>query len=192
MGAKQENLIGLKFNHLTVLSLAVHNEYKNYRKRYWECLCDCGNVSIVATAALTTNKTKSCGCIKAISNAINSRTSRYKLAKPNAGYFHIYKSYENNAIKRNKLFQFEFEDFIELLKGNCYYCGIEPSNVYSKNYYNVTYNGVDRIDNIKGYTKENSVSFCKMCNISKNNNTEEEFTKWIKRTYENLEKLKRL
>jgi hypothetical protein len=31
-----------------------------------------------------------------------------------------------------------------------------------------------------------------MCNISKNNNTEEEFTKWIKRTYENLEKLKRL
>lgn len=190
MGAKQENLIGLKFNHLTVLS-PTHNN-KKYKKRYWECLCDCGKKTIVPTGQLTSEKTKSCGCIKAISNAINSRTSRHKMAKPNAGYFHIYKSYENNAIKRNKLFEFEFEDFIELLKGNCYYCGVEPSNVYSKNYYNVTYNGVDRIDNVKGYTKENSVSCCKMCNISKNNNTEEEFTKWIKRTYENLEKLKRL
>jgi hypothetical protein len=192
MGAKQENLIGLKFNHLTVLSISKHNEDKKYRKRYWQCVCDCGTETIVATAQLTTNKTKSCGCIKAISNAINSRTSRHKMAKPDAGYFHIYQSYQSGANKRNKTFDFEFKDFIELLKGNCYYCGVEPSNVYSKNYYNVTYNGVDRIDNEKGYIKENSVSCCKMCNISKNNNTEEDFIKWIQKTYKNLEKLKRL
>lgn len=192
MGAKQKNLIGLKFNHLTVLSLVVHNEYKNYKKRYWECLCDCGNTSIVATGQLTTNKTKSCGCIKAISNASNSINSRYKIVKKDAGYNYIYSHYRAGALRVNRVFEFNNEEFIKLLKGNCYYCGIKPSTLYSKSFYSIFYNGVDRVDNKKGYTKENSVSCCKMCNISKNNNTEEDFIKWIQKTYKNLEKLKRL
>lgn len=30
----------------------------------WECLCDCGNKTNVSTSALTTGKTKSCGCLR--------------------------------------------------------------------------------------------------------------------------------
>lgn len=190
MGAKQKNLQGLKFNNLTVLFLVDHNEDKKYRKRYWKCICECGKETVVATAQLTTGKTKSCGCIKSVSNASNSRKSRFKIIKPNAGYYHIYRAYKNGAKKRDREFDLDVDSFISLLKGDCYYCGIHPENVYSKNYYDVTYNGVDRIDNEKGYTNENSVSCCKMCNISKNNNTKEYFINWIERAYINIQKLK--
>jgi hypothetical protein len=133
------------------------------------------------TGALTCNKKKSCGCLTPTKSAENSRKSRYKLANKNAGYNSIYASYKANAIKRNIEFNVDSIDFIKLLKSNCFYCGIKPSNTFNKRYYNIKYNGVDRRDNDSGYTITNSVSCCKMCNISKNNNTEEQFLLWIKR-----------
>jgi hypothetical protein len=45
-------------------------------------------------------------------------------------------------------------------------------------------NGIDRIDSKKGYTKENSASCCKYCNIAKHTMMEDEFFKWVKRVYE--------
>jgi hypothetical protein len=190
MGAKQNDLTGLKFNKLTVLNLINHNEEKTYKKRYWLCLCDCGNKTKVSTSQIVSQKTTSCGCNRAISNVINSANSRYKIAKKDAGYNSIFNSYKANANLRNKSFEIQLIDFIELLKGNCFYCDSEPKNVYYKSYYNITYNGVDRRDNNLGYTFENSVSCCKMCNIAKNNNTESDFKKWIEKVYNNLEKLK--
>lgn len=70
------------------------------------------------------------------------------------------------------------------MKANCHYCGIEPSNTYMKSYYNVNYNGIDRVDNSIGYEMNNVVACCKMCNIAKNNNTEQEFLQWVKRLSE--------
>jgi len=190
MGAKQNDLTGLKFNKLTILNLINHNEDKTYKKRYWLCLCDCGKETKISTSQIVSGKTKSCGCNRAISNVINSANSRYKLAKKDAGYNSIFSSYKAGAIKRNKSFEIELIDFIKLLKGNCFYCDSEPKNIYFKSYYNITYNGVDRRNNDLGYTFENSVSCCKMCNIAKNNNTEKYFKDWIERVYNNLEKLK--
>ena len=190
MGARQNDLTGLKFNKLNVLSLVNHNEEKKYKKRYWLCLCDCGKETIVSTSQIVSEKTKSCGCNRAISNVINSANSRHKIAKKGTGYTSIFNSYKANAKLRNKSFEIDLIDFIELLKGNCFYCNSEPKNVYFKSYYNITYNGVDRRNNDLGYTLENSVSCCKMCNIAKNNNTESNFKEWIERVYNNLEKLK--
>jgi hypothetical protein len=67
------------------------------------------------------------------------------------------------------------------MKSNCNYCGIEPSNLFWKSYYNVNYNGIDRVDNLIGYEKHNLVSCCKTCNIAKNNNSEKDFLEWVKR-----------
>ena len=58
------SLIGQKFGKLSVIKKA--NIVKNNRNQYWECLCDCGNISIVSTGDLHSNKVKSCGCIKSI------------------------------------------------------------------------------------------------------------------------------
>ena len=32
-------------------------------KRMWECICDCGSISVVSTNQLTSGHTKSCGCL---------------------------------------------------------------------------------------------------------------------------------
>ena len=56
------NLTGKKFNRLTVLGRAKNR--KGSRVVYWECLCDCGNKTIVASYELRNNKTKSCGCLR--------------------------------------------------------------------------------------------------------------------------------
>lgn len=48
------------------------------------------------------------------------------------------------------------------------------------------YNGIDRIDNSKGYTKENSITACKQCNISKSTYSQQDFINWINNCYNNL------
>lgn len=54
------NLIGQKFNYLTV----INGPIKKGRKIYWECQCDCGNFKIARSDQLKNGQTKSCGCYK--------------------------------------------------------------------------------------------------------------------------------
>lgn len=54
------NLIGEKFNKLTVISKAPA---RTKGKCYWNCKCDCGNFKVVKTSDLIRGKTKSCGCL---------------------------------------------------------------------------------------------------------------------------------
>jgi hypothetical protein len=58
--SKTKELIGLKFERLTVLCLSVRNANG---KQQWECVCDCGNKKIISEYRLITGVTKSCGCI---------------------------------------------------------------------------------------------------------------------------------
>jgi len=58
---KQLNLVGKKFNKLTVLKYSHNNKH---RVSYWKCKCDCGKYSIVRGSNLKSGKTKSCGCLK--------------------------------------------------------------------------------------------------------------------------------
>lgn len=55
----EENLIGLKYNQLTVID-------KSNRKYHWKCLCECGGYREIYTGHLKSNKIKNCGCDKVI------------------------------------------------------------------------------------------------------------------------------
>ena len=55
-----QNLIGQKFNFLTVIAGPIR---KN-KKIYWKCKCDCGNIKQVRSDQLKSGTTKSCGCYK--------------------------------------------------------------------------------------------------------------------------------
>jgi hypothetical protein len=55
----------------------------------------------------------------------------------------------------------------------CDYCGSLPD----------PYNGIDRVDNTRGYELDNVVPCCMDCNFSKYTRTREEFLNWIKRVY---------
>lgn len=56
-----------------------------------------------------------------------------------------------------------------LYKSSCYYCGIEPKQTFrsQSNGEPFIYNGIDRVDNTKGYTTDNVVPCCKPCNLVK-------------------------
>lgn len=60
--ARRENLVGKKFNMLTVLEKAEDHIYPSgaHRPRY-KCLCDCGREVIVLANALKNGSCKSCG-----------------------------------------------------------------------------------------------------------------------------------
>ena len=70
----------------------------------------------------------------------------------------------------------------------CVSCGRFPLNVittrnkvYNESY---NYNGVDRRNNLLGYTKENCVTCCEICNRAKKDLPLEEFFAWIHRLIE--------
>lgn len=54
------DLVGQRFGKLEVISYA----YTNGGRAFWNCVCDCGNTSIVCTASLRSGNTTSCGCRK--------------------------------------------------------------------------------------------------------------------------------
>jgi len=70
----RHNLLGMKFNKLTVLEL--HSVDDNYIVR-WLCRCDCGNTTVVQTSQLKSGKTKSCGCIKGRARVKNLTGKRF-------------------------------------------------------------------------------------------------------------------
>lgn len=66
--AKLVNLIGQKFNRLTVIDRAPNRG----TKAVWVCKCDCGNITNVDTYHLTHGKVVSCGCYKSEQAAARS------------------------------------------------------------------------------------------------------------------------
>ena len=52
---EKENLIGRQFGKLTVIKPVLRSS--------WVCRCDCGNYITVCTAYLTSEHTRSCGCL---------------------------------------------------------------------------------------------------------------------------------
>lgn len=54
------DLTGQRFGKLTVINRNIDKT----DKVYWNCKCDCGNITIVDSRYLRTGHTKSCGCLK--------------------------------------------------------------------------------------------------------------------------------
>lgn len=59
--SKTINLTGQKFNHLLVLKVS---EKKSKSGAMWECVCDCGKRTHVASFKLRSGAIKSCGCYR--------------------------------------------------------------------------------------------------------------------------------
>lgn len=104
------------------------------------------------------------------------------------GHFrNILSRYKSQAKVRKLEWDLSIDLARELMKSDCAYCGQPPVQLDKTNRkYNglFPYNGIDRVDNSKGYTEENCVPCCRKCNIAKNNYSVEEFLMWIKRVYE--------
>lgn len=91
------------------------------------------------------------------------------------GSFSIYKG---NAVSKDREWQLSLEQFERLVQSPCVYC----NEIDSKGF-----NGIDRIDNMLGYTKENCDPCCSMCNYMKQDYSKEEFLRKISLIYNKFE-----
>lgn len=104
---------------------------------------------------------------------------------------YLYKTNERNAIGRKRTFNLSFEEFNSLIAKNCYYCN-EPPKIASdktiitrgdRNQLPIYYNGIDRLNPEIGYSVENCVACCSICNYMKHVQQEHAFLSQIEKIY---------
>jgi len=98
----------------------------------------------------------------------------------------ILRSYISGAKRRGHAWELSEGDFDKLTSADCFYCGEPPGRTIrvGKNNGDFTYNGIDRVDNLEGYTSGNVVTCCWKCNNAKKDMTYPEFADWITRLAE--------
>lgn len=171
---------GDKFNYVTVV------EYVD-KKTGYELICDCGNTTFARGWDLTSGKRKSCGCKSGELQAKRQFRDDFMAVK-NV----LYKNYKAAARRRNYSFDLTKEQYNDMITSKCHYCGCEPNMTYHYqsdyiDYSQFKYNGVDRVDNTIGYTTDNSVPCCKICNNAKSTLPMEDWLDWLKRIYQHLQ-----
>jgi len=101
----------------------------------------------------------------------------------------LYMKYKEGAKQRNLNFTLPIKQFEDLVLNECYYCGAKPKKDISKTVphplVNFKYNGIDRKNNSKGYTEDNTVTACWDCNKIKGSRDIESFLSRIRKIYKN-------
>ena len=91
----------------------------------------------------------------------------------------MYCEYRNNAKRRGIPFELTIDEFEEITKLPCHYCGGHSSDYNKKS----RGNGIDRKESDVGYEANNVVPCCSRCNFVKNQMPYHEFIDYIKRLY---------
>jgi hypothetical protein len=140
------DLAGKVFGRLTVIKRSLKKRSEKETHVYWVCECECGNVLDVRGSRLKSGRTKSCGCLRhdtrpALTHGMTGTKThmvwdamRQRCNNPN--HF-AYERYGGRGIIVCQEWSDSFERFIEDM-------GLAPEGMT-----------LDRIDNSKGYFKEN-------------------------------------
>lgn len=151
MGNKFIDLTGQRFGRLTVISRAKNDVCGN---TMWNCWCDCGKPAVVLAGQLRRGHSKSCGCLnKELAHERNKKHGMYNSrlyriwhsmrSRCNNSNVPSYKYYGARNIKVCDEWldeKYGFETFFKWAIGNGYSDNLS----------------IDRIDNDKGYSPENS------------------------------------
>ncbi len=184
MGRAVIDLTGQRFGRLVVECRDGHKG----KRIQWRCRCDCGAPKGAIRDHLISGRVKSCGCLR---SEVSRRSTTKLLAEgrmpkpfqyddPEQPVNKVISNYELNAKSRGLGFLLTDSECRELFASPCFYCGAEKSNKGRKGY---RYNGIDRLDNLRGYVAGNVVASCKLCNRAKGTTSEEGFKEWIVRVY---------
>jgi hypothetical protein len=169
------DLTGEVFGRLKILGLDHIG-----RRTFWKCLCECGKIKIINGGSLKNGTSTSCGCLQK-EIAKNLKIKDFGDATKNS----LYVTYLGSARKRDLNFSIDRNLFFNLVQLNCAYCGDAPKNKIKNQYGNgdYTYNGLDRIDNSKGYIEDNVVPCCRDCNNMKKTMGQQEFLDHIEKIH---------
>lgn len=177
-GYRYKDETGNRYGKLTVLSFVRTNKLTSF----WKCLCDCGKSIITRGNTLRSGQVKSCGkCNIFVVNEESVFKRRWR-------------SIKSGARKRKLIVEITYEDFKEMAKLPCYYCRTEPTKSWIKSravdadgntivaYADL--HGLDRLDSTIGYTIENVVTCCLICNRMKSDLSVEQFYRKVSEIYE--------
>lgn len=164
------NMIGAKFGKWIVEAELAESIYKSGDKSYL-IRCSCGDTSVATGASLRKGGTKGCRVCADKDHGLSMKGIE-KLGKGISALKAKLHSYKYMAKYRGYEWNLPDNIFFDLVTQDCYYCGNPPIEVIYKKYITpVRYNGVDRLDNSKGYSKGNCVTCCKVCNRMKMNHS---------------------
>jgi len=172
-GRNIKDLTGQKFGRLLVIK-----KVKNIQGRgeaNWLCKCDCGKMAEVIGASLRHGLTKSCDCLR--------REKIYRGYKLLSGtYWH---RIQKGAKKRNLKIDITLKDAwakFEEQQGRCALSGVPIGLVtdYTRKHKEHTAS-LDRIDNKKGYIKDNIQWVHRKINYMKNKYLQDEFIEWCRK-----------
>jgi len=166
---KRQDLTGQTFGKWTVLKYS----HSNLHGTYWTCRCQCGRERTVQAGHLKYGKTKGC-------RFCSSLTRLHPGQGTTNWIFYIYK---RSAARRKYTWALSKEFFLSLIGQPCHYCGAPPMRTYRSGACSTpkTYNGIDRKINFEGYTEDNCVTCCFICNRAKRDLTYEEFVQYLQR-----------
>jgi len=173
---KKLQLTGRESGRLTIIQIARIIS----KRTHWICQCSCdGLYFIVPGNLINSKKVQSCGCLRRdVSRAKAAKNCLLNTLPAGEGSFNqLCAVYKFHAGKRKLAFDLTHEEFKNLTKGNCHFCGVPPYQEYRPGHKSGSYiyNGVDRLVNEDGYTISNSVSCCGICNDMKRNRSVTEF-----------------
>lgn len=182
--------IGEKHNKLTIIK-DTGERYHGSLAIKWLCQCECGNTTVSFASELRNGAKKSCGCL-------NREQRTNKRGAPEEASLNAFeRGYKGGAKFRNIPYDLSKDEFRDLIKQNCYYCGEPPReyNTYIKKDKTkiaknkiidetaerawTKVNGIDRINTKLGYNKQNCVAACYTCNLMKGIHTQEFFYQHI-------------
>jgi len=177
-----EEIPGTRYGRLVVVGRGDNLKRKNGKaatQATWVCRCDCGNEVAVTGHSLRSGNTESCGCLRRDRAKEKNSLPKGASAKNRAIAVMI-----SNAVKRDIAWELSNEQVSELIQQDCHYCGVSPMHTSKGRNGNYVYNGLDRVDNSKGYAIDNVVPCCIICNNAKRTLSLSDFLNWVKRVYE--------
>lgn len=193
-GAQAKDLTGNRYGMLVIEEMT--NE-RSHAQVVFIARCDCGSVIKVTSSHIRhrTNKEglSHCGCMGVHKNHISApgtlglggfNGGTRISPNPQRAFVMLHANYREAAKNRGIKWDLTKEQFYQLTQGDCLYCGVKPSQVYShKEPHKFIYNGIDRVDSGQGYSPTNCVSCCGLCNIGKMDHSVDEFLEWVERVH---------
>jgi hypothetical protein len=174
-GSKTIDIAGCRYGRLVALEVA--DERRNNRV-VWKCQCDCGNIFYTTAQLIRRGNTRSCGCLK---------SDMLSLEVGVAALHNVIRSYKHGARERNLEWNLNEDEVRSIVSSNCFYCDAPPSRSATIQDRPINgdfiYNGIDRVDNARGYTIDNAVPCCTQCNSAKKTLGIDEFGKWVAAAY---------
>jgi len=163
-------VVGQKINDWTVIEVPFVGKVK--------VRCLCGRVRRKDSYGLRVNLRCS-SCAKRVNAA---KISTFDLV-----IREIFATYRCDAKKDGREFEVAMgERFTTLVTSDCYYCGTPPSRAIVKRGQVTFVTGIDRVDSTRGYTWDNIVPCCTICNRMKNTLPLDEFLYHIEKMYRHL------